>query len=303
MVMRWWWMMLSAALLALGQAACAAAEPAAQGRFAFTGWDGPALPVYYQLPERVGPETPVVFVMHGVNRDADRYRDEWADLARRHDFIAVVPQFSRADFPGALGYNTGYFTEANGTPRPRALWSFAAIEPLFDDVRARFGTEVARYSIYGHSAGAQFVHRFVLFMPEARIDQAISANAGWYTMPELQTGFPYGLGNTPVDEGALAAALGKRVTVLLGTADTDRADPDLRKTPEADAQGLHRFARGQAFFAAAQRAAERLETPLRWSIRTVPGVGHSNGQMAKAAAPLLAGKCSNAYFAASSAIT
>lgn len=288
MVMRWWWMMLSAVLLALGQAACAAGEPAASGRFTFTGWDGPALPVYYQLPDRVEPGTPVVFVMHGVNRDADRYRDEWADLARRHGFIAAVPQFSRANFPGALGYNTGYFAEADGTPRPRARWSFAAIEPLFDDVRARFGTNVVRYSIYGHSAGAQFVHRFVLFMPEARIARAVAANAGWYTMPDLQTGFPYGLAATPVDEAALAAALGKPVTVLLGTADTDRSDPDLRKTPEADAQGPHRLARGQAFFAAARRAAAALDAPFGWSIRTVPGVGHSNGKMAKAAAPLLA---------------
>lgn len=294
--MRNWQVGLAAVLVLFGVPAAlffAQPDPAADqaitaGSFVFTGWEGPDLPVYYQLPDRVTPDTPVVFVMHGVNRDADRYRDEWASLARRHGFIAVVPQFGQADFPGSRGYNTGYFSEEDGTPRPRNLWSFAAIEPLFDDVRQRFGTRVARYSIYGHSAGAQFVHRFVLFMPEARIDQAVSANAGWYTMPDMQTGFPYGLGDAPVDEAALSAALGKQVTVLLGTADTDRADPDLRKTPEADAQGPHRFARGQQFYANARQAAERLETPFGWSIRTVPDVGHSNGKMAKAAAPLLA---------------
>lgn len=295
--MRNWQVVLAAVLVVFGVPAAlffAQPDPASQqaaaatGRFVFTGWEGPDLPVYYQLPERVTSDTPVVFVMHGVNRDADRYRDEWAALARQHGFIAVVPQFSREYFPGSRGYNTGYSSEDDGTPRSRNLWSFAAIEPLFDDVRQRFGTRAPRYSIYGHSAGAQFVHRFVLFMPEARIDQAISANAGWYTMPDMQTVFPYGLAATPVDEGALAAALGKRVTVLLGTADTDRADPDLRKTPEADAQGPHRFARGQQFFANAKQAAERLETPFGWSIRTVPDVGHSNGKMAKAAAPLLA---------------
>jgi poly(3-hydroxybutyrate) depolymerase len=288
MVMRWWWMVLSAVLLALGQPACAAGEEAATGRFVFTGWEGPALPVYYQLPGRVGPDTPVVFVMHGVNRDADRYRDEWADLARRHGFIAVVPQFSRADFPGSLGYNTGYFIDEDGTPRPRALWSFAAIEPLFDEVRARFGTNVNRYAIYGHSAGAQFVHRFVLFMPEARIARAVAANAGWYTMPDPARAFPYGLGETPVEAEGLKAALGKPLTVLLGTADTDRADPDLRKTPEADAQGPHRYARGQAFFAAGKAAAGEAGVPFGWRIAEVPGIGHSNAGMAMAAAALLA---------------
>ncbi|MFY8196947.1 MAG: hypothetical protein ACOVKV_17910 [Novosphingobium sp.] len=257
-------------------------------RYVFTEWDGPDLPVYYQVPDKVTRETPVVFVMHGVNRDADRYRDEWADLARKHGFIAIVPQFSRTDFPGSRGYNTGYFSEADGRPRPRALWSFAAIEPLFDDVRKRFGTGVTRYSIYGHSAGAQFVHRFVLFMPEARIERAVAANAGWYTMPDTRTGFPYGLAETPIDNAALGAVLGKPLTVLLGTADTDREDPDLRKTPEADAQGLTRYARGQAFFASGQAAAAASGVPFGWTRQDVPGIGHSNAGMAAAAAALIA---------------
>jgi hypothetical protein len=199
-----------------------------------------------------------------------------------------VPQFSNADFSGSLGYNTGYFTEEDGSPRARARWSFAAIEPLFDDARMRFGTSVARYSIYGHSAGAQFVHRYVLFMPEARLTKAVAANAGWYTMPDHATGFPYGLGKTPVSQQDLGAALGKPLTVLLGTADTDRADPDLRKTPEADAQGPHRYARGQAFYARGQAAAAASGGPFGWTLQEVPGVAHSNAGMAAAAAVLIA---------------
>jgi len=295
MMMRRTWLALAGALLLIAGFATLfrapelyASQPApAAGHYVFTGWDGPDLPVFYQLPDRVMPQTPVVFVMHGVHRDADRYGDEWAALARKHGFIAVVPQFGAADFPGSNGYNTGYFAEADGTPRPRDLWSFAAIEPLFDDVRERFSTGATRYSIYGHSAGAQFVHRFVLFMPEARIDRAIAANAGWYTMPDPATAFPYGLGAAPVDEQALTATLGKRMTVLLGTADTDRDDPDLRKTPEADAQGPHRFARGQAFFAQGQQAAAARNVPFGWKLVPVPDVGHSNGKMAVAAAAQL----------------
>jgi len=277
-----------AALLLTGQREAAAEQLAAGGRFTFSAWGGPDLPVWYQLPDKVTAATPVVFVMHGVNRDADRYRDEWADLAREHGFIVIVPQFGKTDFPGSRGYNTGYFSEEDGTARPRNQWSFAAIEPLFDDVRQRFGTRAARYTIYGHSAGAQFVHRFVLFMPEARIDKAIVANAGWYTMPDPAIAFPYGLAGAPVDDQALDAALGQRLTVLLGTADTDRNDPDLRKTPEADAQGPHRFARGQHFFAQGKQAAAARGTPFGWRLITVPDVGHSNGKMAKAAAPLIA---------------
>jgi hypothetical protein len=229
-----------------------------------------------------------VFVMHGVNRDADRYRDEWADLARSYGFIVIVPEFSQQDFPGSRGYNTGNFVAEDRTSLSRAQWSFSAIEPLFDDARQRFGTRVARYTIYGHSAGAQFVHRYVMFTADARDDQAIAANAGWYTMPDLATGFPYGLSEAPVDEVALTAALGKQVTVMLGTADTDPNDPNLRKTPEANAQGPHRFARGQQFFARGRQAATALGTPFGWRLVTVPDVGHSNGKMAKAAAQVIA---------------
>jgi poly(3-hydroxybutyrate) depolymerase len=295
MMRRFWLAVLAAVLLLAGAAVLLLApddsplvEAPSAARFVFTGWDGPDLPVYYQLPDTVTSETPVVFVMHGVNRDADRYRDEWAALARRHGFIAIVPQFSREDFPGSRGYNTGYLSEEDGTSRPRSLWSFAAIEPLFDDVRKRFGTGVTRYSIYGHSAGAQFVHRFVLFTPEARLDKAIAANAGWYTMPDQAIAFPYGLAGAPVAPDDLRAAIGKPLTVLLGTADTDRNDPDLRKTPEADAQGLTRFARGQAFHSRGKAAASELGTPFGWTLVTVPGIGHSNAGMANAAAELIA---------------
>lgn len=295
--MRRTWLALAGALLLIAGFVTLfrAPEPPASeqalpnaGQFVFTAWDGPQLPVYYQLPDKVTRETPVVFVMHGVNRDADRYRDEWAALARKHGFIAVVPQFGKADFPGSRGYNTGYFVEADGTPRPRSQWSFAAIEPLFDDVRRRFGTDVPSYAIYGHSAGAQFVHRYVLFMPEARLARAVAANAGWYTMPDPATGFPYGLAASPVDQAGLKLALGKPLTVLLGTADTDRNDEDLRKTPEADAQGPHRFARGQAFYARGKAAASDMGTPFGWRLVTVPGIGHSNAGMAQAAARVIA---------------
>lgn len=283
-------MLAALALLAellLPLAAAEAGPTQARGRFVFSGWDGPPLPVWYQRPKTVTPATRVVIVMHGVNRDADRYRDEWSGLALSCDFIVIVPEFGNADFPGSAGYNTGFFADADGTLRPRRLWSFAAIEPLFDEVRRRMGTDAERYTLYGHSAGAQFVHRYVMFMPEARIERAITANAGWYTMPDPATPFPYGTKDAPITQEGLARALGKPLTVLLGTADTDTADPDLRRTAEANRQGPHRLARGQQFYAEGRDFAKRLETPFGWKLEFVPGVGHTNALMAKAAAKLI----------------
>lgn len=297
MMWRWFLILAATALLLCPPATAGAGERSADtaasaqtGHFRFTTWDGPALPVFYALPDLIRRDTPVVIVMHGVNRDADRYCAEWAGLAREHGFVAICPQFSAADFPGALGYNTGYFTSADGAPRPRSQWSFAAIEPLFDDVRARFGIDALRYTIYGHSAGSQFVHRFVLFTPEARIERAIAANAGWYTMPDCAVAFPYGLGDTPIGAEELAAALGKPLIVLLGTADTDRADTDLRKTPEADAQGFHRFERGRTFYARGAQAAKAAGVAFGWRMEFAPGIAHSNAVMAEAAAQTIAAR-------------
>lgn len=106
-------------------------------------------------------------------------------------------------------------------------------------------------------------------------------------MPDLAQAFPYGLGETPLDAATLRAALGKPLLVLLGTADTDTKDPDLRTTPEANRQGPHRYARGQSFYAEGRKAAEELGASFGWTLERVHGVGHKNGLMAQAAAQLL----------------
>lgn len=257
------------------------------GHYRFNGWDGPALPVYYAIPQQVTAQTPVLIVMHGTNRDADRYRDEWRQHAEARGAILVVPEFSKQDFPGSAGYNFGNFVDRQGQPVPRNLWSFSAIEPLFDDIRRRTGTEVASYTIYGHSAGSQFVHRFAMFVDTARFSRAIAANAGWYTMPDLNVDFPYGLQGTPLDEAALKAALARPITLLLGTDDTDPQHSSLRRTPEAMQQGPHRFARGHSFYHAGKAAAARLGVNFGWELREVPGVAHRNSGMAAAAITLI----------------
>lgn len=261
--------------------------PAGAGQYSFAGWDGPAVRVFYAIPEHVTATTPVLFVMHGVKRDADRYRDEWRQLAIDRGMILVVPEFNAKDFPRTAGYNGGNFLDADGKPRPRSQWSFALIEPLFDDIRARTGTQVPHYAIYGHSAGGQFVHRFVTFMPNARLSQAIAANAGWYTMPDLVQRYPYGLAGAPANAAMLKATLGKPMTILLGTADTDPNHENLRRTKEAMAQGPYRLARGRSYFAAGKAAAEKLGVRFGWRLQEVPGVAHQNGKMAVAAAALL----------------
>jgi poly(3-hydroxybutyrate) depolymerase len=278
-------------LLLVGLAAVALGAPAqaAKVRYTFDGWAGSPLRVHATRPPGLAADRPVVIVMHGVQRNARDYRDQWHELALRHDFLLLVPEFSAADFPGSEGYNFGYQRDREGQPRPRDRWAYAALEPLFDDARRRFGVTTPRYALYGHSAGAQFVHRYLFFTPDARIARAVPANAGWYMMPDYATGYPYGLGGSAVTPEDLRRALALPVTVLLGERDTDPEHPSLRRTPEALRQGANRLERGQRFFATAQAQADRQGAPFAWRQVLVPGADHDNRLMAPAAIPWLIG--------------
>ena len=257
------------------------------GSFVFTGWAGKPINVFYYIPERVDAKTRVLIVMHGMGRNAEGYRNDWVPHARQGNYIVLTPEYTTRDYPNSRTYNLGHIAEENGQARPRAQWSFSAIEPMFDYIRRATGTKVARYGIYGHSAGGQFLHRFLTLVPNARFSHMVVANSGWYTMPDLAVDYPYGLRGAPVSRAQLASALGKPVTVLLGTADIDPNHHQLLRTPQAMAQGPHRMARGEHFFAQAKAAAAALKTRFAWKIAYAPGIAHSNKGMSAAAAQLI----------------
>ena len=240
--------------------------------------------VFYHRPEAWAPSERIVVVMHGVNRDADRYRDQWRALADQYGFLLIVPEFSQTKFPGDSWYNFGGMVDEQGKPRDRAQWSFDVVDRVVADVRRLSGAERRGYSLYGHSAGAQFAHRFLLFAASPAVEMVVAANAGWYTLPVADEAFPYGLKGSPATEADVRAFLARPLVLQLGEADTDPEHGSLRRTPEANRQGPHRFARGRNFMAAAEGEAKRLGVPLAWRVVTVPGVGHSNGRMAEHAA-------------------
>ena len=250
------------------------------GRFEFTDWDGPALTIHYVEPALDDlADAPVVIVMHGVNRNADDYRDNWRDLARRYGLRVYAPEFSSREFPGAALYNLG----GVGTDGP---FAYSAIEPLFQAIATRGGTP-GGYHLFGHSAGAQFVHRALLFEDLPHLIRAYSANAGWYTLPDATIDWPYGLQGVEGVSYDMGRWLQSPMTVMLGDADTDPDDPNLRRTPEAMVQGPHRYARGAYFMGLARDRAGELGVPFAWDAFRVPDVAHDNAGMAQAAAYLI----------------
>ena len=263
-----------------------------EGSFTFDDWEGPQIKVYYVAPEKLTPNTPVLFVMHGARRDADRYQREWRDLARELGVIALFPHFSRKGFP-RRSYIFGNMFDGNGTAVQPDLWAFTAIEKIFDGVRENAELKAQTYWLYGHSGGAQFAHRFLLFAPDSRASLVIAANAGWYTVLDGEAEFPYGVKHTGATADSLTNALERRVIILLGNRDTDPGHPSLNRTDGADKQGPHRFARGHNFYWSAVQSAKILGADLNWSLSIVPGAGHDNAVMAKAALDLFQTSRSN----------
>ncbi len=264
----------------------AEALEAGRGNFVFkTPNDVKEIRVWYYKPSTFSDTSQIIFVMHGMKRNGKTYRDQWITHAKKGNFLLLVPEFSKKNYPGSAGYNLGNMFCPSRDRSDKESWCFSVIENLFDHVKAITSFKASAYSIYGHSAGAQFVHRFVMFMSHARIQTAIAANAGWYTMPTDTVDFPYGLKNSGLEMEDLSDSFAKTLIILLGAKDTNHIH--LRETPEAMAQGEHRFSRGHRFYETAMESAKGQKTRLEWRLEIVPNVGHCNSQMAGHAANLL----------------
>jgi hypothetical protein len=277
-------------VLMLPLAGWAATEiPPGKWSFVFTDRKGHAdrpMRVYTYRPRKCDEKCPLQFVLHGVKRNASEYRDHWELVADRYNLVIVAPEFSQRHWPRAAGYNLGD-VERQDDPEK---WAFSAIEHLFDEVREG-RTE---YRMFGHSAGAQFIQRMMIFRPDHRASVAVAANPGWYTMPEWRDGrkadaFPYSLVGSRVGERELRRALERRFVLMVGEKDDDPDDESLNRTAGAMRQGEQRVERGESFFKAATAVAGELGVKLGWELMEIPDTAHDAATMSRHAAQMIYG--------------
>lgn len=279
-------------------AALAASRPiriaTGPGSFEFVDRQGDAskrMTVYTYLPAGLAlADARIAFVMHGHGKNAPGYRDHWGLQAEELKFMVIAPHFDAqqwgdGDYSYASLFNTRGDTQ--GQLADESRWSFSLIEHLFDTILQATGNRSQRYYLYGHSEGGQFAHRLLMLLAQARVQRAVVANPGWYTMPSDDIAYPYGLKGTPASTATLKPCLARDVVLMLGEKDKDPDDPHLRKSRQAMAQGASRFERGHHYFDAMKKLAERSGTRFGWRLETVPGGTHSDGRMAPAAAAAL----------------
>jgi len=214
----------------------------------------------------------------------------------------------------AAGWEGG--AEAKG---PAPISSFAALDAILARLADRtLFPDLTTIVVAGHSGGGQVVQRYaILGQGEAAPTASgiavryVVANPSSYAYfsadrPDGEGGFApftgaaacpkfdrwkYGMAELPAYAGAATPAaleqayLGRDVTYLLGTADTDPNHPALDRSCMAEAQGPYRLARGEAYV---QYLRGRHPDEFRQKLLLVPGVGHDGDRMLTSACGLAA---------------
>jgi len=263
--------------------------PEGSWQYVFTDQQGNAdrpITVYTYRPASWNTSGPVLIAMHGAGRVASPTRDTWIPYGDQYSCLIVAPEFSNQYYKGDEWYPGGNLFDSHMNWQPERNWTYTAIEHLFDDVRNRTGARQETYLLDGHSAGAQFVHRLVTFLPAARFSRAVAANAGVYAMPTYTIEYGFGLKDSPLREVDLPQVFARKLIIMSGDRDTMR-DSSLATFPAADAEGNNRFERAKNYYETAQKEAAARGVPLNWEYHVVYGVGHDEGGMAAASAPLL----------------
>jgi len=220
----------------------------------------------------------LLLVFHGVQRNAEEYRDWAVPLAEATGALVATPKFTKEAFPNTK-YQQGNLL-ADGAVVPREEWTWNLVPVVAAALRARIGRDDAPFDLIGHSAGGQFLVRSAAFV-DTGADRVVAANPGTHLFPTRDLDYPLGFGGLPEEFGgddAIRRYLDRPLTLYLGTADTV-ADRNFDTSPEAMQQGASRYERGHNAYAMARKVAADRGWKVRWRIVEAEGIAHVAARM------------------------
>ncbi|MDH3421150.1 MAG: hypothetical protein OEM78_16905, partial [Gammaproteobacteria bacterium] len=150
-----------------------------------------------------------------------------------------------------------------------------ALLNVLDDAAQTFEIgATAEVLLFGYSGGAQFAHRFSLAHPH-RVKRQVLAAAGFYTMPDTASRYPFGLALGGRLGSLDVAGLLLPTKVFVGALDTAR-DPRLRTGRSLDRQqGRNRVERARRFVIATRALAGTCQQPPACFFEISHNCGHS----------------------------
>ena len=245
--------------------------------------------IHYYVPESADQATAqVLFLIPGMGRDAAPLLESVKDKLDGLNVIAFSLMFDAKMYPTPDYQEVGIMDKEGRLRKPEDR-TVELPDRIFKFIKDHSDIKAEQYDIYGHSAGGQFIHRFMLLKGSDLVNRAMFGAPGWYTFPDKDVAYPYGLkGTDKADDETIRRFLGYNMILHVGSEDVDRGGV-LRKTPEADAQGINRLDRARNFYRYLTETASRLGAPFHWSYFEVPGVPHNSALTAISAIETLYG--------------
>lgn len=228
--------------------------------------EGAELDYFAYVPRTATTESPLLVTIHGIERMALQHAVRFSALAEKHGFIVVAPVFSKARIPRYQRLERG----------PAGDCPITAFELTVDHLQRVTGLAPAPLRLFGYSGGAQFAMRYTMVgsLPVARL--ALAA-PGWFTMPDTQHAFPYGLGDAPVLEGR-AADIGRLLSIpvllTVGAEDTRRDKSLNRNALVESSQGKTRLERAHRWYDAMTAEAKTRGVDHLTQLKLLGGAGH-----------------------------
>ena len=225
------------------------------------------LEYYVYIPESYQDNGKILHTIHGISRNAEEHIQGFIAQSERHGSVLVAPLFSRENFPRYQQLGTNVQQE-------RADMAF---DHILQDAQEWLKVSPAPMRMFGFSGGGQFLHRYAMFYPK-RVAKMVLAAPGWYTFPDPDRKYPYGLKSTrdwPHLQFSLERFLQIPTLVLTGEED-DLRDKDLNKAREIDSfQGLNRIERAERWVNASRNLARSYDIPADFRMETIPNASHA----------------------------
>ncbi|MEG1586988.1 MAG: hypothetical protein RR346_08940, partial [Bacteroidales bacterium] len=158
--------------------------------------------IHYFIPASGNPRhMPVLLLFPGTERNANDYLGAWIAEATTKKVMVFALEFPKEHYSASEYIEGGLFK--NAVQQDEKEWTFSLIDPVFEYIKKSLDGTQQQYDIWGHSAGAQFVERFMLFKSGTKVNRALAANPGWYTLPDLNKNYPYGLAGTSFADSSI----------------------------------------------------------------------------------------------------
>ncbi|KEA62827.1 hypothetical protein ADIMK_3026 [Marinobacterium lacunae] len=203
--------------------------------------------------------------VHGISRNDRSQFAAFRALADRLGVSLFVPRFDGERFPAYQRL----------AAKPEQVRADRALSMLLYRWQTLRRLPSLKAHMFGYSGGAQFAHRYALLYPD-RVATLSVCSAGWYTLPQDDIRYPYGLKGWPQWLGSpdSEAFLKLPILGLVGEGDSQR-DAALRKSEKLDRiQGKTRVDRARHWVDQINRRRSVLGISSHALLQVMPGLSH-----------------------------